>query len=429
MFVPLENTPMRYAWGARGAISDYLGNTGAVLEPETSGAEAPVQAELWLGAHHGSPAKITSPELVGGHTDLRQWIQGEPERALGQFAVGLRHGEPVRLPFLLKVLAAGEPLSLQVHPDLARARRGFAAENEAGIPLDDPSRNYRDPFHKPELLIALSDTMTALAGFRSFGEVRELVADIAELAAEAGSASQFAPFAERVAELDSEADLRELVAFNLSKSTEAVDALPALYQWAEGDGRWQRERATVRAIRRAHPGDASVLTALLMNHVALHRGEGLYIRAGVLHAYVEGVGIEIMAASDNVLRGGLTAKHIDVDELMAALSFAPTPPPYLGAEQLNNFVTTFDPDEPDFRLQRVQGVRVDTEISVVGPSVLLNLGQTAQVTDAAGETTTLAHGQAIFATPDAPPLRVIGTDVDLVVASTGVDAGESLPLD
>lgn len=429
MFVPLENTPMRYAWGARGAISDYLGVNGAVREPAGNGTEAPVQAELWLGAHHGSPAQITNPELVGGYTDLRQWIQAEPERTLGQFAVGLRRGEPVRLPFLLKVLAASEPLSLQVHPNLAGARRGFAAETEAGIPLDDPGRNYRDPFHKPELLIALSDTMTALAGFRSFAEVRELVADIAALAAELGTASQFAPFAERVAKLDSEAALRDLVAFNLSKCAEAVDALPTLYRWADHDGKWQRERATVRAIRGAHPDDASVLTALLMNHVLLHRGEGVYVRAGVLHAYVEGVGIEVMAASDNVLRGGLTAKHIDVAELMSALNFAPTPPPYLSAERLSDFVTTFDPDEPDFRLQRVQGEQVDTAIGVVGPSVLLNLGQSVVVTDAEGASITLAHGQAIFATPDAPPMRVVGADVDLVVASTGVDADESLPLD
>ncbi|WP_311478133.1 mannose-6-phosphate isomerase, class I [uncultured Gulosibacter sp.] len=429
MFVPLENTPMRYAWGARGAISDYLGTTGAVREPETGGAQAPVQAELWLGAHHGSPALITNPELVGGYTDLRQWIEAEPERALGQFAKGLRHGEPVRLPFLLKVLAASEPLSLQVHPDLAGARQGYAAENEAGIAVDDPARNYRDPFHKPELLIALSETMSALAGFRSFAEVRELVADIAALADETGTASQFAPFAGRVTHLNSAAALRELVAFNLSRCAEAAAALPTLYRWAEGGGKWQRERATVRAIRRAHPDDASVLTTLLMNHVTLHRGEGVYIRAGVLHAYVEGVGIEVMAASDNVLRGGLTAKHMDVAELMSALSFAPTPPPYLSAEPLSECVTTFDPDEPDFRLQRVQGGRVDVEIAVVGPSVLLNLGQAVEITDATGETIKLAPGKAVFTTPDAPPMRVVGGDVDLVVASTGVDAGDTLPLD
>lgn len=429
MFVPLENTPLRYAWGADGAITAYLGTEGAVSEPELHSTDKPLQAELWLGAHYGSPARIVDPHQVGGHANLREWIHADPDATLGDFAKGLRSGEPVRLPFLLKVLAASEPLSLQVHPNLPRARSGFEAENAAGIPLDAPNRNYRDPFHKPEVLVALSETMTAVAGFRHFAEVRELVADIERAAANAGMMAQFAPFSDRVRVLETSEQLRELVEFNLSGSAAAHDAAAVLQAWCRGEGGWQRERQNVESMLLAHAGDPSVLTVLLMNHLTLHCGEAVYVRAGVLHAYIEGVGLEIMAASDNVLRGGLTQKHIDAPELLSVLEFAPTPPPFLGTEMLDEFTTTLEPDEPDFRLQRVQGAIVDTTVTVVGPSVLLNLGVDVEVVDVKGERAVLHHGEAVFVTPDAPPLQVRGEDVDLVVASAGVDAEEDLPLE
>ncbi|WP_328743232.1 type I phosphomannose isomerase catalytic subunit [Gulosibacter sediminis] len=169
--MPLKNTPMRYAWGSRGAISDLLGTGGVLDEPELN---SPLQAELWFGAHPASPSRIPDPELADGAATLRDWIADAPDAALGARAARVHPGEP-QLPFLLKVLAAAQPLSLQVHPTLAEASAGYDAEDAAGVAVDAPERNYRDRLHKPELLVALSETMSALAGFRAVDAVRELV--------------------------------------------------------------------------------------------------------------------------------------------------------------------------------------------------------------------------------------------------------------
>ena len=429
MFVRLGNTPLRYAWGARGAISAYLGDAGAVIEPESDGAEPPIQAELWLGAHYGSPSRILEPERTGGATDLRAWIASDPATTLDALAGGLREGDGARLPFLFKVLAAGQALSLQVHPTLERARRGFAAENAAGLPLDAPERNYRDPFHKPELLVALSDTMRALAGFRSAAQVRALVAEVGRAALEAGHGAGFSAFADRVAAITGEQDCRELVGWILSCGDEAAAALPGVDAWiATPATGFARERENIARIREAFPDDAGVLTALLLNHLTLRRGDAAYIRAGVIHAYLEGVGLELMAASDNVLRGGLTPKHVDVGELLDVLVCAPTPAPYLGAEILADGVITYEPDEPDFRLQRLDARDADATVHVPGPGIALCLRGTATLTGASGETCVLAHGESVYVTPDERDVRIVGDDIDVVIASVGLDPEDAVPL-
>lgn len=433
MFVRLGNTPLRYAWGARGKLSEYLGATGVVRDPEFGADEVPVQAEVWLGAHHGSPSQILEPARTNGAADLAEWIATEPERALGEYAKGLRRGDGPRLPFLLKVLAAGQPLSLQVHPPLDGAQRGFAAENALGTPIDAPNRNYRDPFHKPELLIALSETMSALAGFRAFVEVRALVADIAQLADEAGCAEGFAEFAARIEALTSIDELRAIFAWLLTQPQAARDALPAIDAWVErGSETYRCERDNVRRIRIANPDDATVLSVLLMNHVELRHGEALYVRAGILHAYLDGVGIELMAASDNVLRGGLTPKHVDAPELLSVLSCEPMAPPRLEPVVDAQGVLDYRPEEPDFRLQRVRASEssaVDVTVSIPGPAIVLALRGDAQLLAPSGAEITLGLGDAMFVTPDEGELRVRGTDVDLVVATAGLPADAVLPLD
>lgn len=430
MFVRLGNTPLRYAWGARGAITDFLGDAGAVIEPESGADPAPRQAELWLGAHYGSPSRILEPEKTGGATDLREWIRQDPAATLDGLADGLRRGDGPRLPFLLKVLAAGQALSLQVHPTLERARRGFAAENEAGIALEAPDRNYRDPFHKPELLVALSETMRALAGFRSAAQVRALVAEVGRAALDAGHGAGFSAFADRVAAIHGERDLRELVRWILSCGDEAASALPGVDAWiATPASGFARERENIARIREAFPDDAGVLTALLLNHLTLRRGDAAYVRAGVMHAYLDGVGLELMAASDNVLRGGLTPKHVDVDELLDVLVCSPTPAPYLGAETLADGVVTYEPDEPDFRLQRLDTRDADATIRVPGPGIALCLRGEAALTGGSGERCELRRGEAVYVTPDEREVRIVGSDVDVVVASVGLDPEDTTPLE
>lgn len=421
MFVAIENTPLRYAWGANGALSEYLGDGGVLVDPELGSADAaPIQAEVWLGGHYGSPSKVVHPEQTGGATDLAEWIERDPITALGRYAHGIRRGDPVRLPFLLKVLAAGRPLSLQVHPSLAEAREGFAAEDAAGIPRLAANRNYRDPFHKPELIVALSPELAALAGFRDFAEVNALVDDVA-----ATAGPEFEPFAARVRELRDDASLGALVAWVLYGSPAAHAAAASMDAWLASESeRYALERANLRRIRQEFPDDSGALTALLMNHLLLRRGESLYVRSGTIHAYLEGVGLEIMAASDNVLRGGLTKKHVDVPELLRVLDCSPGTPPILEPRQISPGHTILSGDEPDFRLHRFQGDSI--AVPVNGPGIALCLGGYASLRGGTGAEVELSRGEAVYITGDEQRLTISADD--LVIGSAAVAADVPLPL-
>lgn len=327
MFVGITNTPRDYAWGSTTAIPGLLG-------VEASGAP---QAELWLGAHPGSPAR-----LVGREGTLADLVPG-------------------RLPFLLKVLAAGSPLSLQAHPNSAQAEAGFARENAAGIPLDAPERNYKDAFHKPELIYALSDPFTALSGFRP---VAETLAELEPVAADA----RLEPLLSR---LVGDRSLREVFTWLITRGPGVEDVTSAVVECADAaDGEsW----ATVRLLAEHYPGDPGIPISLLLHTISLRPGEVLYLPAGNIHAYLGGLGIELMAASDNVLRGGLTPKHVDVPELLEVLDFTPGPAPYRRGVEVAPGVVEFRPDVPDFVLTVVApdaaARGVDVTIPGGGPAI------------------------------------------------------------
>jgi mannose-6-phosphate isomerase len=219
--------------------------------------------------------------------------------------------ELVELPFLLKFLAAETPLSIQAHPDLNQAREGFERENKAGIPLSDPKRNYKDPSHKPEILCALN-SFTAMAGFR---EPAETAAFLEQL--------------EGAGALRSALDrgYREFLSFlfALSKEEQAALSAAAIRASRHPEEPWR----LCGEFARLYPGDPGVLSPLYLNVLKLEPWDAIFIRAGIFHAYVRGFGVECMANSDNVLRGGLTPKHIDVEELFRVLSFEPCKPELL----------------------------------------------------------------------------------------------------
>lgn len=419
--IELANTPMRYAWGGHGQIRDLLGTDGALIEGRE---DQPLEAELWLGAHPAGPTHVVAPELVGGSENLAAWIDADPAAALGDLRTGIR-GEGPRLPYLMKVLSAREPLSLQAHPTLEQAREGFDRENAAGIALDDPTRNYKDAWHKPELILALTPTMEAVCGFRDFAAVRGLVAGIAEALAAAGSGGGFAAFAEKVAGLDDADHLRELVAWILRNEDPGVaTAVTATYKWANSPAAAAEQTATqarnVRRLEEFFPGDPGVLLILLLNHVSIPRGQAVFIQAGTLHAYTEGLGIEIMAASDNVLRGGITPKHIDVDELLRTLVFAPVPDPILPVQDLPDGSQLLAPGMPDFQLRRITTDEVTSrtvEVDGATPTIALCLSGSARVTGGltAGE---LAAGHAVYLRPGEGTVTLEGS-FDVVLASPG----------
>jgi len=325
MFVEITNTPRDYAWGSATAIAGLLG---------TAPSGGP-EAEPWLGAHPGSPARV-----VGEDRTLLDVVAG-------------------RLPFLLKVLAAAAPLSLQAHPTPAQAEEGFARENAAGVPLDAPNRNYKDAFHKPELIYALSDPFRALSGFRPVAETREVLAPVA-------GDPRIAPL---VARLTGDEALREVFAWLIRGGEDVDDLVDAVVEAsATVDGpSWQ----TVRTLAGHYPGDPGIAISLLLHTVELPPGEVLYLPAGNIHAYLEGLGIELMASSDNVLRGGLTPKHVDVPELLSVLDFRPLPAPYLAPEEPEPGVRVFRPDVPDFVLIVVEPEAASrgVELRLDGPAI------------------------------------------------------------
>ncbi|QIM19272.1 mannose-6-phosphate isomerase, class I [Leucobacter coleopterorum] len=348
MLIFIENIPRAYAWGSMDALAEMLG-TPITGEP---------QAELWLGAHPGNPALVAKASPAP--QTLIDLIERDPER------YGVDGGQ---LPFLLKVLAIGAPLSLQVHPNLEQAAAGFAAEEAAGVPNDARNRNYGDANHKPELLVALSE-VTALSGFRSLTEARHDLLAFAALTR--GAASEvLAKIAERLAHGEPESLRREFLTWVFSGDPLVTEALAALNTAMADAGiantgpveanellrenELDPERVgALRALAATYPGDPGILVSLLLHLVRLAPGEAIYLEAQQLHAYLGGVGVEVMAASDNVLRAGLTQKHVDIAELTRVVDTGELDEPRFPGERLSPGLVAWRPPVPDFQLLRAR---------------------------------------------------------------------------
>jgi mannose-6-phosphate isomerase len=296
----LQNPVMHYAWGSPTAIPALMGRENPDGTP---------WAELWMGAHPKAPSSV---EIEGVSVPLTTLIERDPGGVLGP-SVAERFGG--QLPFLLKILAAAQPLSIQAHPDAAAARRGFESENRAGILLDAPERSYRDDRAKPECICALTP-FTAMVGFRPIPEILKPAGDL-------GLTAGPGPFARLVAD-PTPAGLKS---FYTELMTQDKTARGRLIGAAVGRAEAETDRSPVARwivrLHEAYPGDPGVLSPVFLNLVELSPGQALYLSPGELHAYLDGTGIEIMGGSDNVLRGGLTPKHIDVDGLLSVLRFDP----------------------------------------------------------------------------------------------------------
>lgn len=390
MIVRISNAPRDYAWGHTRAIADLEGR-------EPSGAP---EAEVWLGDHAADPAEVDD----GSGLTLDAWIARSG-------------GTP--LPFLMKILAAGAPLSIQAHPSKTQAQEGFAREEARGVPVDAPHRNYRDDNHKPEIIVALGARFEALAGFRPAAEIDAL------LEAVGLSDAAVAGLREGLKGPDPASSLRAFVGDVLAgRVPAAVDGI----EQALGrptPGAFADDIAAVRGIARSYPGDAGVVVALLLNRVVLAPGEALFIPAGVPHAYLSGLGVEVMAASDNVLRGGLTPKHVDVDELLAVLDATPTEPPRLAPRALGPGVAAFEPPIADFALTRVTreghaGASAPaSRVDVTGPAIVLATAGAPVVRCGEGSLA-LTPGAAAYVDGDRAVLIEGGGDV--FVACAGAEA-------
>jgi mannose-6-phosphate isomerase len=371
----LQNTVRHYPWGSRTVIPELLGEPSPADEP---------YAELWMGAHPDAPSALSTG------MPLDKAIEEDPDRMLG---AEVREQFGTRLPFLMKVLAADQPLSLQAHPTTEQARAGFAAEEAAGVPRDDPTRTFKDPFHKPELLLALTP-VEALCGFRPVEESLHCLAKL--------QVSELKPTIAALARGGLRAAIPQLIALAPDVRAVLVEAVAAAASGfvAAHDPEFINTYRWAASLAGTYPGDPGVVISLMCNHLTLEPGEAVFLPAGNLHAYLSGSGVEVMAASDNVLRGGLTAKHVDLAALIEVLDFTdgrvPVLRPVLGPGGLRYPVPV-----EDFDLTRCQLDARSGSLRTAGPQLLLCTEGTAVLTSDDAEVT-LEKGRSVFVPAGAP---------------------------
>ncbi len=372
----LKNIIQEYAWGSRTAILELLGQSVPADKP---------QAELWMGTHPKAPSQVFADGLW---RSLPEVIQESPEETLGQ-EVAARFSN--KLPFLFKVLAAAKPLSIQAHPDKEQAGQGFARENELGIPLDAPHRNYRDDNHKPEIICALTP-FWALNGFRKIEETLSLLEE-----------ARIPGLAEIVSFLRSHPNrdglkkfFKDLMTTDSGKQRKIVEqAVNSAEKRTHEESVW----TWMIKLNAEYPGDMGVLSPIFLNLVRLEPQQAMYLPAGELHGYLEGVGIELMANSDNVLRGGLTPKHIDVQELLAVLNFTDGDLNILSPENLTPGEAIYSTEAEEFVLSVIRIKKAAPFSSPGDRSVEMMMcteGEVSVTDLSAGDITRLTRGISII---------------------------------
>ncbi len=369
----LENTVQHYAWGSPELLPDLMG----IGNPDSS-----PWAEIWMGAHPKAPSKVVNG---AEQIPLNRFVRRNPDKVLGP-EVNQKFGT---VPFLFKYLAAGSPLSIQAHPSKAEAEKGFARENAAGIPLDSPKRNYRDNNHKPEIISALTP-FWALRGFRPPEEILQFAEEL--------QVPSFLELARLIPSEGLKGFFAALMDFPSPETlTEAV--VEAAADRSEDMYRW------INKINLQYPGDTGITAPLFLNLVKLQPGEALYLPAGELHAYLDGLGIELMATSDNVLRGGLTVKHVDKNELLSVLTFTGAKADVLHP-QIQGQEEVYQTPADEFRLSRM----------AVSTSVEIECGDGCEIMTCSEGTVginglELKPGGAVFVTADQKGLSLSGRGI------------------
>ena len=407
----------------RNPIRNYeWGSLSALAELQSRAPSGGPEAELWMGAHPSDPSELLLPN--GGAISLAEAVAAAPKQVLGTSATARFAG---RLPFMLKILAITRPLSVQVHPDAARAELIYRAEG--GTP-------YVDAFHKPEMLYAL-EPIEALFGFRTPGQAAMLInrlgcdrlaglvallegaaPDEDDAAADSPQASDAEPEAgipssERTADAERlHAALELLVRWPLEDRVGLVAeiASASMRLQAAGDTDYPEAFGWVGRLVGLHPADPMVLAPLLFDLVRLSPGQTVFVPAGVPHCYLGGLGVEILAASDNVLRCGLTSKPIDVDELLRVIDCRPLATSGMPTTTLSEQEIAWRPDVDDFQLSRiaVDGEPVAADTSIDGAQIVLCTRGKVQL-QAGARTVQLTPGHSAFVTAGAGQLTFTGT--------------------
>ena len=386
----MENRIRPYAWGSRTAIAELIGAPSPAQHP---------QAELWIGAHPGDSSLLVE---AAAERPLIERIADKPVLMLGE-RVEARFGP--RLPFLLKVLAAAEPLSLQAHPSPAQAARGFAQEEAAGLPISASGRNYKDANSKPELICALTE-FHALCGFRQPETTVELLAAL--------GVPQLDHYLSLLSGQPDADGVRALFSSMLTIPSSVLRpllnaVLAACVELVRAGSQFSAEYRTALELGERYPGDPGVLASLLLNRVSLAPGEALYLAAGNLHAYLSGVGVEVMANSDNVLRGGLTPKHVDVPELMRVLDFTAGNVDVLTGDEVRSGELVYPTPAPEFRLSRLELSAAALDLTHDGPQVVLVVQGSAMLSDAEGRELAVKQGRSVWISASEAGVSITGT--------------------
>ena len=382
MLVKIANQPRNYAWGSRTLIADYFG-------PQIPATNEPM-AEIWFGTHPGSPSVLAE----------------NPDRTLAS-----ELGGP-GLKFLMKILAADQPLSIQAHPNSAQAKAGFERENSQGIAVDAKNRNYKDDQPKPEIIVALSE-FEALCGFKPIDEIDALLED---METHTGVSEGFRTMSANWRKLLHDTDGLKKVFTEISHRKGNLDGFTAeLTAMADFEARF----ALSERLNLLYPGDPGVILALLMNHVFLEPGQALFLDAGNVHAYLSGLGVEVMAASDNVLRGGLTPKHIDVDELERVVDFragkiAPVTP-----REVVQGLIEYPCNTDAFLLYKAEpsGDRVLADLSMPGESIILCTAGEIALSNSLDERVILRRGEAAYMSSEAKFFTISGSGTAFLATS------------
>lgn len=384
VLVKISNLPRNYAWGSRTLITDYFG-------PELT-ASAPDQpaAEIWFGTHAISPSVLadekskTLLDELGGH----------------------------QLTFLMKILAADQPLSIQAHPTRQQAQEGFARENAQGVALTASNRNYKDDQHKPEVIVALSD-FEALCGFKPLQEIDQLLED---METHTGVSEGFRIMSANWRKLLQESDGLRKVFTDIIQRRGNLDGFNAeLTAMADFEARF----ALAERLNLLYPGDPGVVLALLMNHVFLEPGQALFLPAGNIHAYLSGLGIEVMAASDNVLRGGLTPKHVDANELERVIDFTAGHVPLVQPREISSGLVQYPCNTDDFLLYKMEpsGERLMADLNLAGEAVILCTAGEIALSNSLEERVVLRRGEAAYMSADAKFFSVSGSGTGFLATS------------
>jgi mannose-6-phosphate isomerase len=385
VLVKLTNQALDYAWGSKNLVPDYFG-----IE-----ATGKPMAEVWFGTHDGSPTKV-----IGLDISLHDLLSAQ--------------GRTDRLPYLLKILAAGAPLSIQAHPNPEQAIKGFAKENALGLAITAGNRNYKDDKAKPEMIVSLTETFEALVGFADARLVSEKFAELLDVSQSAKLKNVLTRWISFLGEPDG---IRKVTLETLSSTDCDAEFITDLIDAAE---QCPSLVDLVSHLAFHHGTDRGIATALLLNHMILNKGEAVFVPAGMPHAYLSGLGVEVMLASDNVLRGGLTPKHIDVAELAEVLVFEQNSPSVAKTSTLAVGLERFDLPTPEFEFYRAQvgSNNMLVDLNLPGDAIVLCTQGAVAVSNSKGEREVINSGEAAFISGDARTFSLAGNGTAFIAVTS-----------